>query len=198
MLSRKLVYKGRNQELKLLGLLKLLLLKSYNCLKDWSFYRRVKNLVNKKIKAAESENYKELLLSCSINKYFVSIAKVITDQLYSSFRGNEWEKFEIPDSTAFKLSPVTNGMVECQLAALQINKATGEDQIPAKLFNDAAPVIADSVEYIVNKSTETGTFPNLWKLARVIPLHKADSNVDMTNYHLISILPVLSKVLERI
>ena len=60
--------------------------------------------------------------------------------------------------------------VEQQLPSLNANKAVGEDKIPAKLLKDAAPVIVESVTYLVNKSIESGIFPESWKLARVIPL----------------------------
>ena len=36
-----------------------------------------------------------------------------------------------------------------------------------------------------------------WKLAKVIPIHKSDSKLDVSNYRPISILPVLSKVFEK-
>ena len=49
----------------------------------------------------------------------------------------------------------------------------------------------------MNKSTRDGKFPVLWKLARVTPSHKADDKLKVENYRSMSILPVLSKILER-
>jgi hypothetical protein len=43
-----------------------------------------------------------------------------------------------------------------------------------------------------------GTFPALWKLARVTPLHKEDDKLQVENYRPISALPVLSKILEKV
>ena len=41
-------------------------------------------------------------------------------------------------------------------------------------------------------------FPSEWKIARVVPLHKKGSRSDLDNYRPISILPVISKIFEKI
>ena len=52
--------------------------------------------------------------------------------------------------------------------------------------------------HILNKSKSDGIVPDLWKVARVTPLHKSDDKLQVENYRPISVLPVLSKVLERV
>ena len=51
---------------------------------------------------------------------------------------------------------------------------------------------------LYNKSLSLGSFPNSFKRARVTALHKSKSKLDPGNYQPVSILPVLSKLLERI
>jgi len=52
---------------------------------------------------------------------------------------------------------------------------------------------------LFNKSLETGTFPSVWKKACVTPIFKRKgSSSDPTNYRPISLLPCLSKVLEKL
>ena len=41
-------------------------------------------------------------------------------------------------------------------------------------------------------------FPNLWKLAKVIPLFKKEDPLLAKNYRPVSLLPILSKVLEKV
>ena len=60
-----------------------------------------------------------------------------------------------------------------------------------------APVIAPSIVRMINYSFATGTFPQRWKTAKVTPLFKKGDGSDPSNYRPISVLTVLSKVIER-
>ena len=95
----------------------------------------------------------------------------------------------------FNLSPVIGGCLEL-LKKLGDKKATGLDNIPARLLKDGAPAISRTVTYIINLSLTTSTVPDDWKQARVVPVPKTGNCENMDNYRPISILPVLSKVLE--
>ena len=50
----------------------------------------------------------------------------------------------------------------------------------------------------MNLSITTGIFPNSWKMAKVTPIFKEDAKTDPNNYRPISVLPVVSKLIERI
>ena len=62
----------------------------------------------------------------------------------------------------------------------------------------AAPAIADSLTYIFNQAITLASFPDEWKIARVIPLFKSGHRNMPENYRPISILPAISKIMERI
>lgn len=79
----------------------------------------------------------------------------------------------------------------------QQNKATGLDKTLARLLKDNAHVIAQLIVHIVNSFPVAGTVPDEWKKARVLPLYKSGGQTNMDNYTLISILPVVSKILEK-
>ena len=51
--------------------------------------------------------------------------------------------------------------------------------------------------FIVNKSISSGQFPSAWKEAKVKPLFKSGSKDDINNYRPISILPTISKLIEK-
>ena len=47
-----------------------------------------------------------------------------------------------------------------------MTKASGPDGITARLWKDAAPVIAKPITYLVNLTISTGLIPSEWKDAR--------------------------------
>ena len=84
------------------------------------------------------------------------------------------------------------------LSSLNPCKSTGIDKIPAKIIRIAAPIIANSLTRIFNTAIYSETVPSEWKLARVIPLHKNGPRNMLNNYRPISILPIVSKVFEKV
>ena len=51
---------------------------------------------------------------------------------------------------------------------------------------------------IINLSFKTGVFPDIWKVAKVIPLHKGGSTDDLNNFRPISLLSIFDKIIEKI
>ncbi len=54
-----------------------------------------------------------------------------------------------------------------------------------------------SVTKLLNLSLRTRTFPKIWKSAKVTALFKCGNRNDVSNYRPISVLPTLSKLLEK-
>ena len=88
--------------------------------------------------------------------------------------------------------------VEKIIKSIKRSKATGIDDLPPGLIKDAADVLSVPLSYIINLSLDTGQFPQEWKAAKIIPLHKSGSTKSFDNYRPISILPIVSKVIEKI
>ena len=62
------------------------------------------------------------------------------------------------------------------------------------LKNDISTQLAD----ICNISLSTGVFPTIFKLAKVVAVHKNDSKLDFSNYRPVSLLSNIEKILERL
>ena len=92
---------------------------------------------------------------------------------------------------SFKFRAVKN------LKNLKTNKACGLDKISARLLKDAAEVISHSLTLLINKSFEEGCFPATWKSAKVTALFKGGDQPSKDNYRPISILPTISKIIEK-
>ena len=69
--------------------------------------------------------------------------------------------------------------------------------MPPRLLKDSAHVISSSLTKIVNMSLEQGIVPDDFKDAKVIPVFKKGKSKDLDNYRPISVLPIISKILER-
>ena len=59
-------------------------------------------------------------------------------------------------------------------------------------------LLSKPISILVNLSLETGTFPDKLKIARVVPLYKKEDPLLCDNYHPISILGTISKILEKV
>ena len=93
--------------------------------------------------------------------------------------------------------------VSCQeifniIQKIPSNKASGLDNISARLLKEASPIVTRSLTFIINLSITTGIFPNAWKRARVSPIFKENLKTDPNNYRPISVLPVVSKLIKRV
>ena len=100
--------------------------------------------------------------------------------------------------SAFDLPNITQKRVVELLLSIPTHKATGGDGISAKILRIAAPAIAPSLTKLLNHGLSTQTFPTIWKIAKVTPVFKGNgSRNDKNNYRPISVLPILSKVLEK-
>ena len=87
--------------------------------------------------------------------------------------------------------------VEKALSNLNTKKATGMDDIPAGFLKTTSSVLAGPLCEIINHSFSEGKFPTEWKCAKIIALYKGGKRSVCDNYRPISVLPVLSKIMEK-
>src|SRR5574343_1419242 len=84
------------------------------------------------------------------------------------------------------------------LNKLHINTATGPDGIPNILYKNCAHQLAYPLSKLFKQSINSGIFPDTWKKASVTAIHKTGNKQIPTNYRPISLLPCVSKILEKI
>ncbi|CAB3988752.1 Hypothetical predicted protein, partial [Paramuricea clavata] len=107
--------------------------------------------------------------------------------------------FSLPvRQTKFSIPAITIEEVSDSLKQLNPSKATGIDGLlPALFLKFPANMISNTVTTICNLSISTGIFPALWKKAKLIPIHKSGEMSERGNLRPISILVILSKILEK-
>ena len=98
--------------------------------------------------------------------------------------------------TLCDLSFTTQDVIDV-IKGLDVNKATGPDNISIRLLKETVNEIAPYLCTLFNKSIKNGKFPSEWKQANVVPVHKKDSLHHVENYRPISLLSVVSKIMER-
>ena len=131
------------------------------------------------------------------NDYFSNIGPDLASKIdTSNYNFETYTKTAESEFAAFQ--PVTVSHVCRLLHGLSSNKATGIDKISCKIIKIAAPAISDSLTFIFNQALTLSSFPNEWKMARVIPLYKNGQRNIPGNYRPISVLPAISKIMERI
>lgn len=157
----------------------------------------VKSHLQIKINNVISGNSEEI--SNAFNSFFVQVAETIKEPVLPSNHEKlqVFCKNKIPDNVSFSIPFLEVDTVEKFLKSLDTTKATGTDNIGPRLLKIAASEIADSIAFICNCSIQKSIFPDKWKDAKVSPLHKNGPCDDVNNYRPISVLPILSKILER-
>ena len=141
----------------------------------------------------------ESVLADTFNDYFVNIAsklkEPITQPDFTKLR--EFVNSTIPEKVKFELPDIDENFVFSFLSKLDISKSTGLDGIGPRLLKLSSGVITTSITFIVKKCLETSNFPLSWKRAKVTPLYKNGIRDEINNYSPISVLPTLSKLIEK-
>ena len=131
-------------------------------------------------------------------KYYSNIgrnfASKIPDSKYSPER---FLKGNYPHSLF--LQPTDSEEIRKIIFGLKNKKSYGIDGISSHIFKNFALELAVPISDIFNMSILNGIVPDIMKIAKVIPVYKSKGDAKLfTNYRPISLLPVLSKLLEKV
>ena len=130
-------------------------------------------------------------------KYFSNIGAELAQKLpshgvsHKSYLGTSQEN-------SFFISPTNTHEVTRVIDKLKSKNSTGFDNISNKTLKFFKNEIAAPLAILFNKSFQSGIVPDSMKLAKVLPIYKSKERNLMTNYRPISLLPCLSKILEKV
>ena len=137
-----------------------------------------------------------LEISNALNYHFTHIGPRLADNI--SKTSVCFEDYITPTDSSFTLNETHCGIVHRLVSSLRVAKATGLDDISARLLKEACPEIVPSLTHIINLSIRCGYFPDEWKIPKVLPSYKEDIKSDPDNFRPISILPFVSKIIEKV
>ncbi len=130
-----------------------------------------------------------------MNDYFSTIA----DELASQFPDEPPTRTEkVFNQPKFHFVQVDENAVEKLIKGLSLSTAVGVDGISPRILKCALKPISILISKLVNKSLNSGIFPDELKVARVSPIFKSGDRTDPGNYRPISVLPTVSKIFERV
>ena len=78
------------------------------------------------------------------------------------------------------------------IKSLKPTKAHGADDISVRMIQLCGDSITLPLTLIFEFSLMNGTFPDTWKMAKIIPVHKKEENNIVKNYRPISLLPIFA------
>lgn len=129
-----------------------------------------------------------------INRFFTNIkAGTINNETLNYYLTNLAESA----ATQMNLPLVSVEEVEKTLAEIK-SFAFGSDNINLKMLRYVFPFCKGIITHIINTSFECAVIPSIWKKSIVTPLPKVSLAVELKDLRPISVLPPLSKLLEKI
>ena len=96
------------------------------------------------------------------------------------------------------LSPTDDSEVIRVVHNFKNKTSVDSDGLSMKFVKSIIQCIVKPISHICNSSLLSGVFPDKMKIAKIIPLFKSGSKNEFNNYRPISLLPQLSKILEKL
>ena len=108
-----------------------------------------------------------------------------------------YRKFNLTPNE-FSFPKVSLPTVEDILKNIEPSEVAGIDNLNGKFLRDTTKVVALPITLLCNLSIKYSSFPSACKIAKLKPIFKKGSKTDMQNYRPISLLPLISKILEKV
>ena len=120
-------------------------------------------------------------ISKTFNNYFASIAEKTKVSISYSPK-HFYDFLKDKNQNSFFQSSTNNYEIHNVISSLDSNKSVGPNSVPTRILKLLKNDISTQLSDIFNISFSTGVFPTMFKVAKVIPVHKKDSELDLPNY----------------
>ena len=136
-------------------------------------------------------------MSNIFNDFYVNVADGITKTIPLTPKSTLDYLSDRICSSLF-LTPVTSIEVNDLINILNPSKSVGPNSIPIKLLEIIGCSVSPLLALLVNQSFQSGIFPDKLKIAKVISIFKKGNPELPSNYRPISLLPIFSKIFEKV
>ena len=136
-------------------------------------------------------------LATNFNNFFVNVGQNTENAIpkVPNISPSKFKKYRI--QTNFIIPHIANEEILDIINSLE-NISTGPSSIPVKFLLLVPDLIIIPLAYVINLSLQSGVYPNLLKLVKVVPIHKGGSTQDINNYRPISFLSIFDKIIEKL
>ena len=139
----------------------------------------------------------DTIIANSFNKYFTSIGPDLANKIPFQNNNDYLHYLHGHNNTNIFFEPTAED--EVYLAFNRISSSTaGWDKFTKKILESITPNLLTCLTHIIHTSFVTGIVPSELKIAKVLPFFKAHDPFMLNNYRPISILPIISKIFERL
>ena len=172
-----------------------------------AIWKIINNCLPKKSKSRPIIHDNPISLANRFNEYFTSVGSSAAQEAYDFACVHNYHinpavptLLRTPDDCPdlFRFIPVLEKDVECVIKGFSSNIAPGRDKIATRVLKDCLPVIIPNIASTIDNSFRSNCFPKVWKMAEVTPVLKSGNPEDPCNHRPLSLLPMLSKVSERL
>ena len=133
----------------------------------------------------------------TFNNYFHNIPRELDSKLpLTSMDPLEYINVQI-ESMIHQYDPCTSMEILSIISSIKITKQS-KNSVPVRLLVANKDIISIPLSHLFNQCMLNGIFPDSYKIGRIVPILKKGNSRLVSNYRPISILPVLSKVFEKI
>ena len=102
------------------------------------------------------------------------------------------------NSNDFKIQHTNYDQIKKIILGLKNDCSSGYDNIPVRFIKPVPDHLISPLVHIINNSIDKKFFPTSWKIARVCPIPLVDQPTSVKDFRPISLLPILSKIYERV
>ena len=134
----------------------------------------------------------------SVGQNSIQKIKTLAEQCNYDFTNPSFVPRIYTQTQQFSFKEIGCKEIERVISSMPSGKAPGNDRITVRILNCCLSSIAPTLTTIINASLTSGTLPLIWKTAEVTPIFKQGDHEKPENNRPISLLPILSKVCERI
>jgi len=85
-----------------------------------------------------------------------------------------------------------------ELWSIMIHLSSGPDDISARFFKETSFILSDIINFLFNKSLQTGVFHDKWKTSYVTQIFKKGDRSQVSNYRPISKISILPKLFSKL